>query len=417
MRIVITKKLLPWVALLWAALCPPGPVHADSKRVLVYYMPWFAAKPYSANWGWHWTMDHFNPEILSVTGQRQIASWYYPLIGPYDSADPAVLEYHVLLMKLSGIDGVVVDWYGSVNYLDYGVNNQATVKLFQFARKAGLTCCICYEDQTIQHMIDGGYLAPGEAIRHAQQEVGYLQTNFFGDASYLRLQGRPVLLNFGPQHFLASSNWEEIFSVLAATNRPAFFTEDNRLEPAMGAFSWPPMWLSQAPGTGGILSGAALKSYLADFERKSAGWPATISSAFPRFHDIYQRAGVRDFWGYLGDRHGDTLRETLSRGLTNSSAIVQVVTWNDYGEGSMVEPTEEYGYRDLGIIQDLRRQYLQPDFPCNTNDLALALQFYQLRRQCATNPAASAELDRIFGEIASGKLAVAKTRLEKVTAK
>ena len=150
--------------------------------------------------------------------------------------------------------------------------------------------------------------------------------------------------------------------MLAATNQPAFFTEDNRLSAGMGAFSWPPMWMSQAPGTGGVLSGAALKSYLADFDQKAAAWPAFISSAFPRFHDIYQRAGVRNYWGYLGDRHGDTLRETLSRGMTNSSAIVQIVTWNDFGEGSMVEPTEEYGFRDLGIIQDFRRQYLEPDF-------------------------------------------------------
>ena len=34
-------------------------------------------------------------------------------------SDPAVLEYHVLLMKLGGIDGVIVDWYGQDNYYDY----------------------------------------------------------------------------------------------------------------------------------------------------------------------------------------------------------------------------------------------------------------------------------------------------------
>jgi hypothetical protein len=175
------------------------------------------------------------------------------------------------------------------------------------------------------------------------------------------------------------------------------------------------MWISQAPGTGGVLSGAALKGYLADFEQKSAGWPATISSAFPRFHDIYQRAGVREYMGYLGDRHGDTLRETLARGMTNASAIVQVVTWNDFGEGTMVEPTAEYGYQDLGIVQDSRRQYLQPGFAATTNDLAMAFEFYQLRRSRATNRLAAAELDRAFAEIVSGKLAAARSRLDQLT--
>ena len=387
---------------------------AAAKSVMVYYMPWFSAKPYSGSWGWHWTMDHFNPDLINPSGERQIASWYYPLIGPYDSSDPAVLEYHVLLMKLAGIDGVIVDWYGSANFLDYGINNQATVKLLEFARMAGLKFSICYEDQTIQHLIDGNYLAASNSTLHAQQEMLYLQTNFFSAANYLRLNDRPVLLNFGPQYFMVSSNWEDIFSVLDATNQPAFFTEDNRLAVSMGAFSWPPMWMSQKPGTGGVLSDAALKSYLADFDQKAIAWPAFTSSAFPRFHDIYQRAGLRNYLGYLGDRHGDILRETLSRGLTNSSAIVQVVTWNDFGEGSMVEPTHEYGYRDLGIIQNFRRQYLQPDFSRNTNDLAMAFRFYNLRRQFLTNIVVSSELDHIFTNIVSGRIEEANLQLDRL---
>ena len=403
--------ILLLVALPLFLLAAPKASPAGSKVVMVYYMPWYSAKPFSGSWGWHWTMDHFNPDRVNASGERQIASWYYPLIGPYDSSDPAVLEYHVLLMKLAGVDGVIVDWYGSANFLDYGTNNQTTLKLFQFTRRAGLKFSICYEDQTIQHMIDDNYLAASDAIFHAQREMLYLQANFFSDPSYLRLKGQPVLLNFGPQHFMVNSNWVDVFSVLAATNQPAFFTEDNRLPVGMGAFNWPPMWMSQTPGTGGVLSGAALKSYLAEFDQKAGAWPEFISSAFPRFHDIYQRAGMRNYWGYLGDRHGDTLRETLSHGMTNSSAIVQIVTWNDFGEGSMVEPTEEYGFRDLGIVQDLRRQYLEPNFSRDTNDLTMALQFYNLRRQSMTNTVLSAELDRIFTNIVTGQLDKAKLQL------
>jgi hypothetical protein len=392
----------------------PPPTHAASKTVMAYYMPWFSAKPYSSNWGWHWTMDRFNPDLTNAVGQRQIASWYYPLIGPYDSSDPAVLEYHVLLMKLAGIDGVIVDWYGSANCLDYGVNNQATLKMSEYTRKAGLKFAICYEDQTVKHLIDGGDLAASNAILHAQNEMLYLQTNWFSDPNYLRLAGQPVLLNFGPQYFLLNTNWEDIFSVLAATNQPAFFNEDNRLPLGSGAFSWPPMWMSQAPGTGGVLSDAALKSYLAGFDQKAAAWPAFISSAFPRFHEIYQRDGADNYLGYLGDHHADTLRETLSRSLTNSAAIVQIVTWNDFGEGTVVEPTQEYGCQDLGIIQDYRRRYLEPDFPWQTNDLALAVQFYKLRTSSASRDL-SANLDRIFTNIVEGRIEMAKVQLDQLT--
>src|SRR5208283_2317942 len=105
-------------------------VCAAPKKVMVHYMPWFVSQPFSGSWGWHWTMNHFNPDDVDPkTGQQEIASQFYPLIGPYDSADPAVLEYHVLLMKLAGIDGVIVDWYGMDNFNDYGVNNSRTLAL------------------------------------------------------------------------------------------------------------------------------------------------------------------------------------------------------------------------------------------------------------------------------------------------
>lgn len=381
-----------------AAAATPG-----TKPVMVYYMPWYAAKPFDTEWGWHWTMDHFNPDKITTSGERDIASWYYPLIGPYDSADPAVLEYHVLLMKLAGINGVIVDWYGSTDYFDYSAVNQNTARLFEYTRKAGLKFAICYEDQTIQRLIDGKRLTAADAVRHAQQEMLYLQTNFFCDPSYFRLDGRPLLENFGPQYFLASSNWDEIFSVLEASNRPAFFTEDNRLASGLGAFDWPPMWLSQQPGTGGVLSEASLKGYLYGFENKSAEWPACISSAFPRFHDIYQRAGTRNYWGYLGDHDGNTLRETLNRALTNNSALVQIVTWNDFGEGTTIEPTREYGFRDLQLIQGLCRQKSGEDALAATNDLTFALRFYNLRRETGTNATESSVLDRVFREIAAGQ--------------
>ena len=387
---------------------------AASKPLLVYYMPWYVAKPYSSNWGWHWTMNHFDPDTINASGERQIASWYYPLIGPYDSADPAVLEYHALLMKLAGIDGIIVDWYGPDDYLDYGINNQRTSAIFQYARKAGLKFCLCYEDQTIQQEINGKYIGASNAISHAQQTMLYVETNFFTDPSYLRWNNRPVLLNFGPQYFKTDSQWQTIFSVL--TNPPAFFTEDNRLPVGEGAFDWPPMWLSQAPGTEGVLSDAALDGYLSSFQQNGRAWPAFICSAFPRFHDIYQQAGVRNYWGYLGDKKGEILRATLGRAMTNNSFMAQIVTWNDFGEGTVVEPTVEYGYRDLGVIQDNRRMYMDPSFSYHTNDLAIAERLFNLRCRYSTNNVFKAKLDAAFNAIIDNDLSLANRRLNELEA-
>jgi hypothetical protein len=70
-------------------------------------------------------MNRFRPSG-PPTGGPKPASHYRPLLGLYDSNDPDVLRCHVLLMKLAGIDGVLIDWYGTEDYLDYGVIHRNT---------------------------------------------------------------------------------------------------------------------------------------------------------------------------------------------------------------------------------------------------------------------------------------------------
>ena len=127
--------------------------HPDSPPlILAHYMPWHESLPHSGHWGWHWTMDHFDPNQI-VDGRRQLASHFYPLAGCYDSGDPDLLEYHLQLMKLAGIDGVIVDWYGLTNLHDYAILHRNTKRLVQIANRLGMKFAICYEDQTVPALI------------------------------------------------------------------------------------------------------------------------------------------------------------------------------------------------------------------------------------------------------------------------
>lgn len=408
--------ILTALALAFAAGASGVP-NASPKPVLVHYMPWYVSKPVSGAWGWHWTMNHFNPDILNPsTQQRQIASQYYPLIGPYDSADPDVLEYHVLLMKLAGIDGIIVDWYGTDNFNDYAVNNTRTLAVLDHARAAGLKFALCYEDSTIRPEINGSFITAAGALAHARQTMLYAESHFFNDRAYLRWHNEPVLLNFGPQYFRSNSDWESIFSALSARNRPAFFSEDNPVKPVgTGTFDWPPMFLSRtnaSPSGEKILTGAALDGYLSGFAQKARKCDGFISSAFPRFHDIYAEASVQPSFGRLDDDNGATFRRMLAQAMTNESDFIQVVTWNDFGEGTIVEPTAQFGYRDLGVIQKLRRRYLDPKFQYTYADLELPLRLYHLRKEYGrTNTVLSAEMDRIYHNMIFGNLAAAEKQL------
>ena len=45
----------------------------EERKIMVHYMPWYSSKPFSAQWGWHWTMNHFNPDKVTKGGGRGLA--------------------------------------------------------------------------------------------------------------------------------------------------------------------------------------------------------------------------------------------------------------------------------------------------------------------------------------------------------
>jgi hypothetical protein len=383
----------------------PTPTHAAPQArdtlLLAHTMPWYQSEEISGAWGWHWTMNHFDP------AQGELASHYTPLTGPYDSNDPALLEYQVLLMKLAGIDGVIVDWYGTADFWDYPANQRGAQMLFTYAQKAGLKFGVCYEDQTLKHMLDNQHLQAGEDIVQAQADMRFMQQVWFQDPIYLKQKDRPVLLVFGPQHFKDAAEWKQVFAGLDPA--PLLVSEDTILwDAALSSYPWPPMGVSN----GGVLSQKALDDYLTAFYLRAAEQPYRVAGAFPGFDDIYQEAGVSAGYGGLDARGGDTFRDTLERAAATNPDVIQLITWNDYGEGTNIEPAQEYGYLYLEILQEFRRQNIQPGFSPQPADLRLPLELYHLRKQHAGDAAVNAALDQVFAAIVSGDMQLAAALLQ-----
>jgi hypothetical protein len=363
--------------------------------VVAHFMPWYEAKPFSPRWGWHWTMNAFNPDRVTA-GQREIASHYHPLIGPYDSADPDVLEYHTLLMRLAGIDGVVVDWYGRDDYLDYAAEHRNAAALARQVARTGLKLAVCYEDQTIPKLVAAGRLPPGQRVDHARGEIRWLRENWFREPFFLQLNGRPLLLSFG-RDGLTDAEWEQALAGLP--NPPLYLSEHHRRSAAAGAFDWP------LPRTGLAAQDG--------FYREARPWPVAMAVAFPRFHDIYEEARVHASWGTIADDDGKTLAATLEKALGSGLPLVQIATWNDWGEGTMIEPSVEFGYRDLELIQRLRKPWAEPGFAGLPADLRLPHRLFQLRK---ARPAAATarELDEVSRLLSTGAAEAARAALDRL---
>lgn len=393
--------LICWVLFVWLDGVPeatsfsaPRPP-ASRTLLLAHYMPWYVAKPASPVWGWHWTMNAFEPD-KETKGRRSIASHYYPLIGPYDSGDEAVLEYHLLLMKVAGIDGVVVDWYGLSDHLDYPILHRNTQRLTQLATKFGLKVAICYEDQTIPRLVRAGKVHASQRVSHAQAEIAWLQKHWFGLPGYVQVDGRPLFLSFG-YGGLSDDEWASVLKGMARP--PLYVSEHRRRSVAAGAFDWPIP--KEHP--------RSLEQFYKDLPR----WKVAIPVAFPRFHDVYAEGKAQPSHGRIADDGGNTWKSTLERALRARTAVVQLATWNDWGEGTGIEPTVEFGYHDLEVLQRLRAKLVDDTFAARPADLRLPHQLYRLRVVARAKPALTPRLEAIARLIAEGSLELARAALQR----
>ena len=170
----------------------PVKVEKQSEiKTWMHFMPWFETNTSSENgkWGMHWTMNTMNPEILDEDGKRNIASHFYPLTGPYSSSDPDIIEYQLLLMKYSGIDGILIDWYGSTDVNDYKSIRKNSEALIKALDNTGLDFAIVYEDRTIDEVIDEDVLS--FKIEAAQEDMVYIEQNYFNNPHYIKINDKP----------------------------------------------------------------------------------------------------------------------------------------------------------------------------------------------------------------------------------
>jgi hypothetical protein len=371
----------------------PSQRQEGKPLVLAHYMPWFQ------KYGYHWQEGsaNFDPAQILPDGRANIASHYYPLTGNYDSADTDVLEYQLSLMKMAGIDGVIFDWYGITEGIDYKPIHEATLVMIEMIKKRGMKYAICYEDQSIKHLIEFGVIPRADGRTVARETFNWMARNWFVDEAYVKVDGRPLVLCFGPQHFFQKAEWDEIWADL--NPKPFFIDLDSRTNWADGTKNWSPMHMSSA----GRLSISSLVRYLNDFYEKQQNKPFVVGTAFPAFHDIYAQAGGTSY-GFLDYSNGETFKLTWTAAERARANIIQIQTWNDYGEGTIVEPTIERGYANLEFVQD-RHLHWEPDFQFNYSDLRIPIELYKIVAKANATDEQKRQVAAIYNLIFAGDAA------------
>ena len=291
-----------------------------TRKIFVHVMPWFQVG------GLHWSLNARNP----ATG---VASYYAPMIGEYSSNDGVVIEYQLLMMKYAGIDGVLVDWPGLNGANDLPQNKASAEALINRTAAFGLDFGIVYEDQD------------AVSVDAAKDDMSYVRDNYFTKPNYMKVNGQPGLLVFGPQKLTNPSDWTNVMSVF--TTKPALFTlwyNANAGSNASGQFAWVAM-----NGLKGV----------SDFDSGADGGNhgLMIPILYPGFNPFYAAGkwpGPTWNLSYTlkpdNTEGGDTFASTFTLGMYAGDPL-QIATWNDYGEGTMIEPTNQFQYKFLTMLQ------------------------------------------------------------------
>ena len=184
-------------------------------------MPWFSTDPSQYS---HWGAALAANDSLTVAQRYaqtgRVASHFTPLIGPYESNDPDTIALQMDLLRQTGVDGIIVDWYGVSGRNDYTPLLASSDLIISAAVATGLLWSICYEDRTVEGLDSSLWQD------HLNTDLKYIADTYpassmLHDGADGR-SGTPVLLSFGPMQIKNISVW-------AAALNHAFPTETPRV--------------------------------------------------------------------------------------------------------------------------------------------------------------------------------------------
>jgi hypothetical protein len=287
----------------------------------------------------HTSLLNTRSNISSVQAYPRMLAVYEPWFGHpqhisvgYSSQDPIEIRKQIDHAKQLGISGFVVDWYGDREpFLDRSyalIQSIAAEKQFKVA--------MMYDES------DGdASVATDDALAAFEKfNETYLAPNADGRQAYLTYSNRPVIFIF-PKG--GHTDWGRVRAAINKWDPAPLLIYENRPTPYVDAMDGFYAWVN--PGEKGWAADGSNwgEDYLRGFYHlMQSKYPDKIAvgAAWAGFDDS------RASWSlnrHMSQRCGKTFSDTLSLAQENSSPehplpFVLIETWNDYEEGTAIEP-------------------------------------------------------------------------------
>ena len=247
----------------------------------------------------------------------------------YDSADVSQVHKQLDDMQSRGIQGAIIDWYGSDS--SHAHENAAADAVMKDAQdRAGFQFAI------MEDAGGGPQLCaqrPGcDMTKQVITDLNYIMSHYAPSSAYIQVNGHPAIFFFGLEIY--SVDWNKVRAKVQG--HPVFIFRNAvgfDAPQTDGGFSWLNINTADANDWG--------QSYLDSFYAtgKEHGNDAVVGSGYKGFNDSLSGWGTHRV---LNQNCGRTWLATLDEigkyyGGAAGLSGVQLVTWNDYEEGTEIE--------------------------------------------------------------------------------
>jgi len=300
-----------------------------AKEVLAFYYGWYGTQYYS-DMQVHWPPG---APVLDT-----------PADGPYDSLDPAVAQRHAAQAKAAGLTVLVASWWGPGDRTD-----RQLLLLLAACQAQGLKVC--------------AYVEQAQTPQQVATDVLYLHDRYAGHPAWLTLNGQPVVMFFDRlMQNLGLAGWDRARKAIDAKAPGLAYvgTANSATEIAARAphFDALHIYSQQFTVTGHDTGDVEWSEMLyANWVSVQKGLAVTTATVLPGYDDSIQpdRTGKRPI---VSRDDGKTYGDLWLAAIKAAPDWIFVVSFNEWHEGSEIEPSKEYGDDYLRATAAYSRTFL-----------------------------------------------------------